>query len=110
MSKGSVGVPTNVIIDTKKHDKEQKKRYEKKKSIKKNNAKVCLKCEENKEGWCQKYKGWCNKVNYQCNGYEMSFHEKKYMEFVAEQNKLAEKKRNKYRKKKKKQQQQKQKE
>ena len=98
MSKGSVGVPTNVIIDVKKNNKEFKKKVQKKVSIKKNNAKVCLKCDENKEGWCQKFKGWCNKVNYHCNGYEMSFHEKKYMEFVKEQYKKAQQKKRKKKK------------
>ena len=45
-------------------------------SVKKKNAKVCLKCESNKEGFCEKHKGWCNKVNYICNGFEMSYQEK----------------------------------
>ena len=45
-------------------------------SVKKKNAKVCVKCESNKEGFCEKHKGWCNKVNYICNGFEMSYQEK----------------------------------
>ena len=45
-------------------------------NIKKRNAKVCLNCESNKEGFCDKHKGWCNKVNYICNGFEMSYQDK----------------------------------
>ena len=45
-------------------------------SVKKKNAKVCLDCESNKEGFCEKFKGWCSKVNYKCNGFEMSYQDK----------------------------------
>lgn len=45
-------------------------------NIKKKNSKVCLNCENNKEGYCDKYKGWCGKVNYHCNGYKMSYQDK----------------------------------
>ena len=45
-------------------------------NFKKKNSKVCLNCESNKEGYCDKYKGWCGKVNYHCNGFEMSYQEK----------------------------------
>lgn len=45
-------------------------------NAKKKNAKVCLNCESNKEGFCDKHKGWCNKVNYICNGFEMSYQDK----------------------------------
>lgn len=45
-------------------------------NVKKKNAKVCLECENNKEGFCDKFKGWCNKVNYKCNGFEMSYQDK----------------------------------
>ena len=41
--------------------------------VKKQNAKVCLECEHNEEGFCTKYKSWCNKVNHRCNGYDMSY-------------------------------------
>lgn len=44
-------------------------------NVKKKNAKICLNCQDNKEGYCNKYKGWCNKVNYQCNGFDRHYQE-----------------------------------
>lgn len=54
---------------------ETKKFIRKKDNIKKKNAKVCLDCSDNKEGFCEKYRAWCSKVNYRCNGYNMSYDE-----------------------------------
>lgn len=81
MGKGSVGVSTSTIIYTKNKYRKQKD------NLKKKNAKVCLNCESNKEGWCEKYKGWCNRVNYICNGEEMSFQEKQHLEFCKREEK-----------------------
>ena len=84
--KGSTGVSMQgQIIDTKKKSKEQKRKYYKKVATKKKLAEVCLECESNQEGFCNKYKGWCSKVNYRCNGYEMSFSEYKYQEQLKQQ-------------------------
>lgn len=43
--------------------------------IKKKYAKVCIGCEDNREGYCDKFKGWCSKVNYHCNGETISYEE-----------------------------------
>ncbi|MGL5767611.1 MAG: hypothetical protein ACRCX8_18415 [Sarcina sp.] len=44
-------------------------------NIKKKNAKICQKCESNKEGYCEKHKAWCNKVNYICNGFDSHYYD-----------------------------------
>ena len=59
MTKGAVGTPsTSVILN--------KEDYYNKANLKKKKAKVCLNCEFNKEGWCEKHKDWCRKVNSSC--------------------------------------------
>lgn len=44
---------------------------------KKERAKICLNCNYNYEGYCNKFKAWGFKVNYICNGtknpYEYKF-------------------------------------
>lgn len=50
---------------------EKKKRYattKKKDNQKLKRAKVCIDCEKNNEGFCNKYREWCFKVNYICLG------------------------------------------
>lgn len=61
-------------------------------NVKKKNAKVCLKCESNKDGFCEKHKGWCNKVNYICNGFEMSYQEKIQQNKIKKETKKSNKK------------------
>lgn len=45
-------------------------------TVKKKSAKVCIGCEHNKEGYCNKFKGWCGKKNYICNGQSISYQDK----------------------------------
>jgi hypothetical protein len=48
-----------------------KKNYaviQKKNSQKIKRAKICIECESNTEGYCNKHKEWCFKVNYICLG------------------------------------------
>ena len=54
----------------------RKKFIDKIEKVKKQNAKICLECKSNKEGYCNKHKGWCGKVNYICNGYDQSYSDK----------------------------------
>lgn len=68
---------------------ETKKFIRKKDNIKKKNAKVCLDCSDNKEGFCEKYRAWCSKVNYRCNGYNMSYDE--VLRLQREKRKIAKK-------------------
>lgn len=44
--------------------------------VKKKDAKVCVECEDNREGYCNRFKGWCSRVNYHCNGKTISYQEK----------------------------------
>lgn len=58
------------------HIGSKKKFLNKIENIKKENAKVCLNCKSNIDGYCRKHNGWCGKVNYICNGYDMSYADK----------------------------------
>lgn len=68
-------------------------------NIKKRNAKVCIDCESNKEGYCNKFNAWCSKVNYRCNGYEMSYDEKLQLERLKSKAKKEKKTKEKIKKK-----------
>ena len=74
MSK-KTGVSMNGEIEYTRSEK-TKKFIRKIDNIKKKNSKICLECENNKEGYCQKFKSWCGKVNYKCNGYDMSYQDR----------------------------------
>lgn len=57
---------SNVVVTKKAIDK--KKIEIKKSNERKKRAAICLECQSNKEGYCEKYSAWCGRVNYICLG------------------------------------------
>lgn len=105
MGSKKVGISMGGTIEYTRSDK-TKQFIIRKDNIKKRNAKVCIDCESNKEGYWNKFNGWCSKVNYRCNGYEKSYDEKLQQERLKhksnQENKLKQKKKSKKKAKKKK--------
>lgn len=57
---------SNIVVTKKAIDK---RKIEIKKSNARNKrATICIECESNNEGYCNKHSAWCGKVNYLCLG------------------------------------------
>lgn len=62
-----IGTSMGGVIVTKKAI--DKRRIELKKSnARKKRATICIECEHNNEGYCNKHLSWCGRVNYICLG------------------------------------------
>jgi hypothetical protein len=61
MKSKKTGTPCTIL-----HMYELQNKINKKSKIKKENAKKCLTCKENKNGYCLHYSAWCNLVNKNC--------------------------------------------
>lgn len=59
---------TGTSMVTNPRSKQYYENMRKKNSQKKKRAKICIDCENNKEGFCLKHKEWCDRVNYICAG------------------------------------------
>lgn len=44
------------------------KKVVKKSTLRQKRAKICIKCESNNEGFCEKHHAWCGRANYICLG------------------------------------------
>ncbi|MCB2361977.1 hypothetical protein [Clostridium estertheticum] len=65
---------TSMVITTrsKQHYENMRKKNSQLNSQKKKRAKICIGCENNKEGFCFKHKSWCYSVNSSCSGVKKS--------------------------------------
>ena len=67
MIKQKTGTSMGSIVITKKAIDKHKINI-KKSNARNKRATICIECESNAEGYCNKYSAWCGKVNYLCLG------------------------------------------